>query len=121
MNPQDNATTTSDNLSLPPVNPGAAQPAAVPAQPTQPPAPVAPSAPPTAEPPVVAPQPAADPADDTPLIADDNDLIEKEWVEKAKELVEQTKNDPHKQNEEINKFKASYIKKRYNKDIKLSS
>jgi general stress protein 26 len=55
----------------------------------------------------------------TPQIADDADLIEKEWVEKAKEIVEQTKHDPYLQNKEITKVKADYMKKRYNKDIKL--
>jgi hypothetical protein len=55
----------------------------------------------------------------TPVIADDADLIEKEWVEKAKEIVEQTKLDPFAQNKELNKMKADYMKKRYNKDIKL--
>lgn len=58
--------------------------------------------------------------DQSPMIADDVDLIEKEWVEKAKQIVEQTKEDPHKQNEEINKVKADYIKKRYNKDMRLN-
>jgi hypothetical protein len=56
----------------------------------------------------------------TPQIADDTDLIEKEWVEKAKEIVARTANDPHRQNIEMNKFKADYLKKRYNKDLKLS-
>lgn len=55
-----------------------------------------------------------------PAIADDNDLIEKEWVVKAKQIVEKTKNDPHKQNKELNVFKADYMQKRYNKTIKLS-
>jgi hypothetical protein len=54
------------------------------------------------------------------LMADDADLIEKEWVEKAKEIIERTKNDPHAQNEEMTKVKADYLKKRYNKDINLS-
>lgn len=54
-----------------------------------------------------------------PVIADDNDLIEKEWVDKAKHIVEQTRDDPHKQSQEINKFKAGYMKKRYNKDLKI--
>lgn len=59
--------------------------------------------------------------DDTnPMIADDVDLIEKEWVEKAKKIVAQTKDDPYKQNEEINKVKADYIKKRYNKTIEAN-
>ena len=53
-------------------------------------------------------------------MADDLDLIEKEWVNKAKAIVMQTRSDPHNQNKEMNKFKADYMKKRYNKDIKLS-
>ncbi len=56
----------------------------------------------------------------SPEIADDADLIEKEWVNRAKVIIAKTKDDPHLQNEEINKYKADYIKKRYNKDIKVS-
>lgn len=56
----------------------------------------------------------------TPQIADDNDLIEKEWVQKAKEIVARTAHDPHMQNRAISQIKADYLKKRYNKDIKLS-
>lgn len=59
-------------------------------------------------------------ASDAPAIADDNDLIEKEWVLKAKQIVERTKDDPYNQNKELNVFKADYMKKRYNKSIKLS-
>jgi hypothetical protein len=58
------------------------------------------------------------PVMNTPAIADDTDLIEKEWVEKAKEIIAHTKSDPHLQNQEITKIKADYMKKRYNKDIK---
>src|SRR5437868_5134886 len=47
----------------------------------------------------------------TPQIADDADLIEKEWVTKAKQIVEQTKNDPYLQTKEMNKMKADYLKK----------
>jgi hypothetical protein len=53
----------------------------------------------------------------TPQIADDADLIEKEWVEKAKEIVEKTRDNPYLQNKAINEMKTDYIKKRYNKDI----
>lgn len=53
------------------------------------------------------------------LIADDTDLIEKEWITKAKAIVEQTKHDPFVQNNELSKVKADYVKKRYNKDLKL--
>ncbi len=55
-----------------------------------------------------------------PAIADDKDLIEKEWVEKAKRIVETTKADPYKQTKEINHFKADYLKKRYNKELKVA-
>lgn len=56
----------------------------------------------------------------TPAMADDNDLIEKEWVEKAKQIVERTKDDPHAQNNEISQYKAEYIKRRFNREIKGS-
>lgn len=54
-----------------------------------------------------------------PAVADDIDLIEKEWVEKAKEIVSKTRTDPFAQNQEMNKVKAEYLKKRYNKDVKI--
>lgn len=56
---------------------------------------------------------------DTPMIADDLDLIEKEWVKKAKDIVAMTIGDPYRQNQQISEMKVDYIKKRYNKDIKL--
>lgn len=62
---------------------------------------------------------AASSTHDLPAIADDNDLIEKEWVEKAKHIVSQTKADPHLQNSEMTKMKIDYLKKRYNKEVKL--
>ena len=55
-----------------------------------------------------------------PAIADDTDLIEKEWVQKAKDIVARTKDDPRAQNREMGVFKADYVKKRFNKDIKVS-
>lgn len=53
-------------------------------------------------------------------INDDGDLIEKAWVDKAKQIVERTRDDPHKQSEAMTVFKADYMKKRYGKNIKLS-
>jgi hypothetical protein len=52
-----------------------------------------------------------------PEEAADSDLIEKEWVIKAKQIVEHTAEDPFQQQEELSKMKAAYMKKRYNKDI----
>lgn len=76
------------------------------------------------------PPPVSQPADDQqqatlpqgwmPQIADDTDLIEKEWVDKAKEIVAHTTGDPYLQNKEINRVRADYLKKRYNKELKQS-
>lgn len=57
---------------------------------------------------------------DNPKIADDNDLIEKEWIIKAKEIVARTANDPYLQSKAMNEFKADYLKKRSNKELKIS-
>ncbi len=56
-------------------------------------------------------------SNNNPTIADDIDLIEKEWVEKAKEIVDKTRSNPYLQNKAISEMKADYIKKRYNKDL----
>lgn len=56
------------------------------------------------------------PIDENPLIASDEDLIEREWIDRAKQIVEATKSDPHKQDDEINKLQADYINKRYSKN-----
>ncbi len=64
-------------------------------------------------------QPVTQSIPDLPLIADDADLIEKEWVLKAKAIVAQTAHDPNLQTKEMGKVKAEYLKKRYNKNLKL--
>lgn len=64
------------------------------------------------------PQPLVPPTN-SPLSADDADLIEKEWVIKAKQIVSATRDDPHKQNKEMSRFRADYLKKRYKKNIKI--
>jgi hypothetical protein len=53
------------------------------------------------------------------LPAADNDLIEKEWVAKAKNIVAQTRSDPHKQKNEMSRVKADYVQKRFNKTLKV--
>lgn len=78
----------------------------------------APAGPPPLSSPVAAQPPAAGPI--LPVTADDSDLIEREWVMKAKEIVERTRHDPYRQNKEINQVKAAYIKRRYNRDISVA-
>lgn len=79
--------------------------------------------------PVPPPLPVIDPAQNTPkstmqddsnpAAAADEDLIEKEWVEKAKRVVAETRNDPHAQDLAVSRLQADYLKKRYGKAIAL--
>lgn len=55
---------------------------------------------------------------DTPEVAEDLDLIEKAWVQKAKDIVMRTQGDPYTQNKQISGVKIDYIKKRYGKEIR---
>lgn len=59
--------------------------------------------------------------DDAPLVAADDEVMEKEWVDKAKKIVTETKDDPFNQEKAVSKLQADYIKKRYGKEIKLTS
>jgi hypothetical protein len=105
QSPSDN-TPAMQSGSLPPAN------GALPAIPEVPPA--AQSTPP-------APNGGAKQAADVsaPAMADDGDLIEKEWVHKVKQVVHATAHDPYEQNRQFTKLKADYMQKRYGKSIKL--
>jgi Txe/YoeB family toxin of Txe-Axe toxin-antitoxin module len=59
-------------------------------------------------------------ASTTPLVAADEDLIEKEWVDKAKEIIQQTKDDPHTRSQKVNELQRDYLQKRYGKVIGAS-
>ncbi len=52
------------------------------------------------------------------LKAEEADLIEKQWIDKAKTIVEKTRSDPHLQKDQMSRIKADYIQKRYKKIIK---
>lgn len=60
------------------------------------------------------------PATDAPLVANDDDLIEKEWVDKAKKIITETRDDPHRREQEVGKLQTDYLKKRYGKDLGAS-
>jgi hypothetical protein len=53
-----------------------------------------------------------------PAEAADTDRIEKEWVDQANKIVEQTKNDPYVEEEAVESLQQDYLKKRYNHDVK---
>lgn len=54
----------------------------------------------------------------TPITVDDT-IIPDEWIIKAKKIIEATRTDPRSQNNEINKLKAEYLKRRFNIDLKI--
>ena len=56
----------------------------------------------------------------TPLVAADEDLIEKEWVDKAKQIIEQTRDDPHTRTQKVNELQRDYLQKRYGKVVGAS-
>jgi hypothetical protein len=62
----------------------------------------------------------AAPADINPVQADDVDVIEKEWIDRAKQIVNATKDDPRAQERKVSELQSDYLKKRYGKDIGLS-
>lgn len=86
---------------------------------------------PAAPPPVLpmpAPQPQVVPmpvvttqSDDNPVVAADDDLIEKEWVDKAKKIIAETRDDPYKREREVSKLQADYLRKRYGREIGVST
>ena len=52
-----------------------------------------------------------------PATAADDDLIEKEWVDKAKKIVSETKDNPYKREEDVSKLQVDYLKKRYGREV----
>ncbi len=70
---------------------------------------------------VPAPQQPNDNATAGPTLAADDDVIEKEWVDKAKKIIADTQNDPYKREKEIGKLQADYLKKRYGKELGVSN
>ena len=62
------------------------------------------------------------PIDDTvPITANDDDLIEKEWVDKAKKILAETRDDPYRRESEVSKLQIEYIRKRYGREIGAAS
>lgn len=47
-----------------------------------------------------------------------SDKIEKHWVERAKEVIARTKDNPHDQKKQISQVKADYLRTQFNKLIK---
>lgn len=54
---------------------------------------------------------------DAPIVANDDDLIEKEWVDRAKKIIHDTKDNPYEREREVAKLQADYLQKRYGKEL----
>lgn len=57
---------------------------------------------------------------DHPAVAADEDVIEKEWVDKAKQIVTETQGDPHSRADRVNSLQKDYLQKRYGKVLGAS-
>jgi len=80
-----------------------------------------PAAVPLAPPIVVPPADPVQPASTgSPLVAADEDLIEKEWVDKAKEIILHTRDDPHARTQKVNELQRDYLQKRYGRVLGAS-
>lgn len=56
-------------------------------------------------------------ASGAPLAANDDDLIEKEWVDKAKKIIIETKDDPYRREQEVGQLQVDYLRKRYGREL----
>lgn len=70
---------------------------------------------------VVVPMPVAQQQADNPVVAADDDLIEKEWVDKAKKIIAETRDDPYRREQEVSRLQADYLRKRYGREIGIST
>ncbi len=83
-----------------------------------PPPPVLPIATPQLQ---VVPMPVVQTQTVAPTLAADDDLIEKEWVDQAKKIIMETREDPYKREQEVSKLQADYLRKRYGREIGIST
>lgn len=56
-----------------------------------------------------------------PVAANDDDTIEKEWVDRAKQVIAQTKDNPYAREKAIAELQRDYLMKRYGRQIGTSN
>lgn len=82
----------------------------------------APIMPPVAAAPVVIqPEPQFDATVSNPIAANDDDSIEKEWVDRAKQVIVQTKDNPYAREKAIGELQRDYLMKRYGRQLGSSN
>lgn len=52
-----------------------------------------------------------------PEIAADGHKLEKQWVQRTEEVIEKTKGDPREKENQVNRLKADYLLKRFNRRL----
>jgi len=56
----------------------------------------------------------------TPVAADDNDIIEQEWVAAVKRTLEQYKDDPYALSQAMTSLRQDYLQKRYGRSVEAA-
>lgn len=56
-----------------------------------------------------------------PISANDDDDIEREWVDRAKQLIVQTRDDPRAREKALDALRRDYLEKRYGKKLGATS
>lgn len=56
-----------------------------------------------------------------PVAANDDDTIEKEWVNRAKQVIAQTKDNPYAREKAIGELQRDYLMKRYGRQVGASN
>lgn len=64
--------------------------------------------------------PIQDPTTINPVSANDDDDIEKEWVDRAKQVIIQTKDNPYAREKAIGELQRDYLMKRYGRQVGAS-
>jgi hypothetical protein len=62
----------------------------------------------------------SEPIVNAPVIADDVDLIEKEWINNIREIIQHTRGDPYERARQLALLKNEYLQKRYQKNVNLT-
>ena len=52
-----------------------------------------------------------------PTVANDDELIEKEWVDRAKKIVAETQNNPYQREHDVGLLQVDYLKKRFGREL----
>ena len=56
-----------------------------------------------------------------PISANDDDNIEREWVDRAKQIIVQTRDDPRAREKALGALQRDYLEKRYGKKLGATS